>query len=169
MQRFRDSAMKTRFLQLIVILAITVTGSFTFVTVQTAHATQTEAKGYIQQPAHLSIQELRPFVGQWNAHFASLEVKSDGTAAFSARTYAFCGPEVPQPCDRIEGNTIYPGIQETIAINSVKDQIAYGTIITGNKHPEGTKITLTLQPENTLQFNETLLCGPEAPAGYCGA
>src|SRR6266568_3499829 len=51
------------------------------------------------------------FTGFWYAHGASLTVKENGQAHFEARVYIWCAPEVKQPCDSFQGNTIINGFK----------------------------------------------------------
>ena len=115
------------------------------------------------------------FVGTWVAHGAFLLVASDGSVKFEARTYTWCASHGAQPCDSIENNEIFYGYHEQLALASTNDSIAYGTVVASNDPPEklNTPVTLKLGPDNTLDYinqaSITVLCGPAAPAGTCGA
>lgn len=135
------------------------------------HAAQVEGSRASDSPPGT----FNKFVGTWVAHGAFLVVASDGSVKFEARTYNWCGPQVAQPCDFIKENTIFYGYHEQLALTNANDSIAYGTVIASNDPPEklNTPITLTLGPNDTLyyasQASITVLCGPAAPAGTCGA
>ena len=136
-----------------------------------AHAAQTESSKATGSPTGT----FSKFVGIWVAHGAFLIVANDGSAKFEARTYIWCAPHVPQPCDTIEKNEIFYGYHEQLALSNTNASIAYGTMLASNDAPgkPNTPITLTLGPDNTLyyanQASITVLCGPAAPAGTCGA
>jgi hypothetical protein len=115
------------------------------------------------------------FAGLWVAHGAFMLVAPNGNVHFEARTYNWCGPNVPQPCDSIVGNQLRYGYHEQLSLSRTTGTVAYGTVIDSNQQPDNrrTTVTLTLGPEDTLIYNNngsiTLLCGPHAPAGTCGA
>ena len=115
------------------------------------------------------------FVGTWVAHGAFLLVASDGSVKFEARTYTWCASHVAQPCDSIENNEISYGYHEQLALTSANASSAYGTVVASNDSPEklNAPVTLKLGPDNTLDYinqaSMTVLCGPAAPAGTCGA
>jgi hypothetical protein len=122
-----------------------------------------------------SSADFSKFAGQWVAHSAFLIVSPDGSANFGARTYNWCGPDVPQPCDSINGDQLRYGYHARVALSGVSDSVAYGTVTESNQKPANlhTTVTLTLGPEDTLIYNNNgaifFLCGPRAPAGTCGA
>lgn len=121
-----------------------------------------------------SAADLGQFAGTWTAHGAVLIVARDGTATFSARTYRWCGPNVLQPCDTLSAQgQIHNGDQEQILFSRVSGPVAYGTVLASTFQPAGLAVTLTLQPNDTLLYvaytSIALLCGPNAPAGTCGA
>lgn len=137
-----------------------------------AHAAQT--------PAHTSSRAATPgddfskFAGTWIAHGAFMIVSSDGRARFEARTYDWCAPNIAQPCDSMRNDQIVYGHHERLALSSTSDSTAYGTVISSNYRPNvHTTVTLTLGPDDTLAYvnngSLVLLCGPQAPAGTCGA
>ncbi|HVU66218.1 MAG TPA: hypothetical protein VHD63_03775 [Ktedonobacteraceae bacterium] len=115
------------------------------------------------------------FAGQWVAHSAFLIISPDGSANFGARTYNWCGPDVPQPCDSLSGNQLRYGYHARIELSNVRDSVAYGTVTESNQQPDNvdTTVTLTLGPADTLIYSNNgsvlFLCGPRAPAGTCGA
>jgi hypothetical protein len=122
-------------------------------------------------------QSFDKFTGSWVAHGASMVVSDDGSVTFVERTYKWCDANTAQPCDSIEHNHIEDGYQERLSLTSAHDGIAYGTVISSNNPSAqpGTSFTLTLGNDNTLVYSNqnhtstTLLCGPAAPAGTCGA
>ncbi len=117
----------------------------------------------------LSPEALQPFKGQWHMHAGVLTIKEDGSAIYIARAYENCGPGVKQPCDTWKGDLIIPGIREDIIINDIKGKTAYGTIISSTDNRKGEQVTMTLQEQDMLLFNDVALCGPDAPVGNCGA
>jgi len=120
-------------------------------------------------PATFSSEALRPFMGEWHFHTSLLTVESDGHATFIARAYQFCGPGIAQPCDSWQGNTIISGIQENIVLTKIEGSTAYGIITSSTDNKTYQRVTLILQPQDTLEFNGMLLCGPQGPVGHCGA
>ncbi len=111
-----------------------------------------------------------PFVGTWYGHGRVLTFQADGQATYQARTYTWCAPGVTVPCDSIQGNTIHVGIVEQVLFSSVQDKTAYGHIMSSTRGNTGQPISVTLQANNTVTLSDGLpLCGPHAPAGWCGA
>lgn len=115
-----------------------------------------------------SSEALQPFEGEWHFDSTLLTVGSNGEATFITRAYQFCRPGILPPCDAWQGNTIIPGIQEKIALTKISGKTAYGTIISSTNNKAQRQVTLTLQPHDTLKFDDTLLCGPKGPLGHCG-
>lgn len=121
-----------------------------------------------------SSPDFSSFVGVWNGHGRSLNFASNGHAQYSARVYQWCGPGVSLPCDSIQDNIIVDGINEQMVFIRTSGSTAYGTIVYSTAGDTGQSVTLTVQQNDTviLSFNNTpynILCGPHAPAGYCGA
>jgi hypothetical protein len=124
-----------------------------------------------------------PFVsvaGDWSRHGFLMRVLQDGTAHASWRVYQWCGPGVPEPCDRVQGNFLISGGQADVVFASGGDgEVAWST------DPAMLDVgPLTLTPIEygmaVLQQGEhvMVLCGPryldEAPpeiieASPCGA
>jgi hypothetical protein len=61
---------------------------------------------------------LADFAGDWWHHGFGLTVNPDGTADASWRTYAWCGPGIVGPCDRIENDTILDGGHAMLAFTA---------------------------------------------------
>jgi hypothetical protein len=120
---------------------------------------------------HPPLQEqLKPFVGQWYAHWGVFAIKANGDAQLIARTYRWCGSGVAPPCDALQGNVIVPGINEQMQFTSVIDSTASGKIIASTQKNIGATITITLGGNDTLTLShEGVLCGPKAKPGLCGA
>jgi hypothetical protein len=115
-----------------------------------------------------------PFVGSWGGHGRLLTFASNGHAQYTARTYQWCGQGVPLPCDSTQGNLIIDGINEQLEFTRTSGSTAYGTITFSTSGDTGQQVVLSLQPMDTiaLYFGNrpySLLCGPQAPVGYCGA
>jgi hypothetical protein len=134
----------------------------------------------IQHPQSLSAPavsggDFSKFAGRWVAHGAFMSISRDGDARFEARTYSWCGPQSAQPCDSLVQDQIRDGYNAQLVLSRTEDAIAYGTVIFSNYPAEqpNAAITLMLGPNDTLIYTNsgtvTLLCGPAAPAGTCGA
>jgi hypothetical protein len=110
------------------------------------------------------------FVGTWENHSSTLIFTPNGQASYRERTYRWCGPNVPSPCDSIQNNVIQPGIIETLAFTQVQGNTAYGTIIASTVNNVGQSVSLTVQDNDTVTLDDGApLCGPNAPVGWCGA
>jgi hypothetical protein len=121
------------------------------------------------QPPSLQSQ-LKPFVGQWYAHWGALTVNPDGHAKLIARTYQWCGPDVSPPCDSLQGNTIVPGINEEMEFTSVAGSTAHGKIVSSTAKKTGQPVTLSINSNDTVELSgQGELCGPKSPSGTCGA
>ncbi len=129
--------------------------------------------------AHLAFNthasaDLGQLAGTWRSHGAVLSIAPDGSANFEGRAFRWCGSSEPQPCDTIDAQgLIHDGDHEQIQFSRVSGSIAYGTITTSSFHPAGMAVSVTLQPSDTLLYAGntpiSLLCGPHAPVGTCGA
>lgn len=122
------------------------------------------------------IANLQPFVGPWVSHAAGLSVAPDGRSDYNERVYQWCGPGVTPPCDSFKGDTIIPGIKEQIQLSRASNATAYGSIISSTiAAHRGANITLVRKPNDTVTLSAQfltqprVLCGPKAPADYCGA
>ncbi len=120
---------------------------------------------------HPSLQaQLKPFIGQWYAHWGVFTVKSNGDAQLVARTYQWCGPGVSPPCDSMQGNTIVPGIKEQMRFTSVAGSTASGKVLTSTGNNTGAAVTMTTGNDDTLTLaGQGVLCGPRSAPGLCGA
>lgn len=116
----------------------------------------------------LSSEALQSFQGEWHFDSSLLTVGSDGYATFIARAYQFCGLGVSQPCDTWQGNTIISGVREKIVLTKIEGSTAHGIITSSTDNKTLQPVTLSLQPNDTLEFNGRLLCGPQGPIGHCG-
>ena len=120
---------------------------------------------------HPSLQaQLKPFIGQWYAHWGVFAIKANGDAQLIARTYRWCGSNVVPPCDSVQGNSIVPGINEQMQFTSVTGSTASGKILASTQKNIGTIVTIMLGNDDTLMLSDQgVLCGPRAKAGLCGA
>jgi hypothetical protein len=109
----------------------------------------------------------RNFIGTWYTHADVLTIRQDGHAHFTGRAYRWC-IEGPPPCDKLEGNTIIPGLQKEIVFSREQGDTLYGTITSSTDHTNGQSITARLGPNDTLNLNGQSFCGPQAPLGTCG-
>ncbi len=57
------------------------------------------------------------FKGSYYHHGVSVSVDAAGNGRISYRTYNWCGPGVPQPCDSIVNNYIYDGGKGRIQVD----------------------------------------------------
>jgi hypothetical protein len=109
----------------------------------------------------------RNFIGTWYNHADVLTIQQDGHAHFTGRVYRWC-IEGPPPCDKIEENTIIPGIQKEIVFSREQGDTLYGTITSSTDYTNEQNITARLGPNDTLNLNGQSFCGPKAPVGTCG-
>ncbi len=114
------------------------------------------------------------FVGTWPGHGRLLDFASNGHAQYTARAYRWCEQGVSPPCDSWQGNIIVDGIKEQMVFIRTSGSTAYGTIVSSTAGDTGQSVTLTLQQNDTVMLSfkngsYKTLCGPQAPAGYCGA
>ena len=143
-----------------------------------AHAAQHPATGpraWSTPITAISSHDFSKFAGTWIAHGAFMIISADGNVKFEARTYNWCGSNTPQPCDSIKNNQIFYGYHEHLSLANASGSVAYGNMVASTDSPArpNAAITLTLGPDDTLSYvnnaSITLLCGPAAPAGTCGA
>jgi hypothetical protein len=98
------------------------------------------------------------FVGTWQGHARQIEVHSDGTGTL------------------LWSYTDRPDLRLGFKLAAVAEHTASGQVTTSNSavHPVGQSVTLTLNPDDTLTpalgaEELFIFCGPDTPAGYCGA
>lgn len=129
----------------------------------------------VSATAPTSPADFGKFAGLWTAHGAFMIISPNGSVHFGARTYNWCGDNVPQPCDSISNDQLRYGYHEQFQLSHATDSVAYGTVVDSNRRPGHlhTAVTLTLGPADTLIYSNSgslvFLCGPNAPAGTCGA
>lgn len=114
------------------------------------------------------------FAGTWTAHGAQLSVSPHGMATFTARTYRWCAAGVAHPCDTMNAQgQIADGAREHLQFVRINGSRAYGNILNSTVRAAGLAVSLTLEPNDSLLYMAqtpiVLLCGPNAPAGTCGA
>lgn len=116
-----------------------------------------------------------PFTGRWFHHGGSLRVQRTGHATYSYRLYVFCNRQRVTTCDKLANNTIYSGGFSVFKLNHRVGNKADGTVNNSSfSWQVGTQVTLVAKPNDTLVLHEAgtapvVLCGPKAPAGFCGA
>jgi hypothetical protein len=116
---------------------------------------------------------LSAFVGDWGRHGLQLTISDDGTAWARWRVYQWCGPGVPQPCDRIENDYLISGGQADLVFAPQAPDSAQGEVLssTDAESYDLGPVTLRLVPFGMAVLeqggHETVLCGPrylaEAP------
>ncbi|MGW5465992.1 hypothetical protein [Streptomyces sp. NPDC003996] len=130
--------------------------------------TATGPAGFQPSPASFS-----PFVEDWYRHGSSLTINKDGSFEASGRVYVFCDQASP-PCDKWSGNTIIDGYHASGRLTAVNGTSATGVVTDSNGgqdnwFPTG-PINMTLNPAtDSLSIAGANYCGPNSPAGLCGA
>ena len=115
------------------------------------------------------------FMGGWFHHGGSLKIQANGHAMYSYRVYVFCNQQRTTACDKLANNTIYAGGFSVFALHHTVGNKANGVMNNSSfSWQVGTPVTLVAKPNDTLVLYEagtapTVLCGPKAPAGLCGA
>lgn len=115
------------------------------------------------------------FVGRWFHHGGSLKIYPNGHAAYSYRLYVFCSRQRMTTCDKLANNTIYAGGFSAFTLHHRVGNKAYGSMDNSSfSWQVGTTVTLVARPNDTLTLYEagtapTVVCGPKAPPGFCGA
>jgi hypothetical protein len=118
--------------------------------------------------------DFRRFAGTWTAHGSLLSISPTGMATFTARAYRWCASGGAHPCDTMNAQgRIYDGKREHLQFLRVSGPRAYGKVLSSTFHPAGLAVSLTLETGDTLLYSAytpiAFLCGPNAPAGTCGA
>jgi predicted nucleic acid-binding Zn ribbon protein len=126
------------------------------------------------EPSMTASQDFSPFVGTWSGHGRLLTFALNGNAQYTARAYQWCGQGVPLPCDSMQGNEIIDGINEQLVFTRTNGSTAYGTITFSTAGDTGQQVAASLRQEDTIALYYgnaiySILCGSQAPAGYCGA
>jgi len=84
------------------------------------------------------------FKGSYYHHGVSVSVDAAGNGRISYRTYKWCGPGVPQPCDSIVNNYIYDGGKAAFKLTSpLSSHTGVGVITSGNQLRPGQRVTLS--------------------------
>jgi hypothetical protein len=98
---------------------------------------------------------LKPFVSDWFSHTGGARVSpASGMVTLFWRTYDFCGPGAPYPCDAVAGGS-WDGLRSTVRIFRIDGATAHGTVImTTASHtmPLGTRADLTLVSRGMMLF-----------------
>jgi hypothetical protein len=147
------------------------------------------ALGLLAAPGTVAAQEtdqsFAGLVGGWGRHGAGLTVYDDGSAEAVWRIYRWCGPGVPQPCDRITDNRIFSGGHAALVFSGVDEAGVLQGEVNSTSDAELLDIgpvTLTPQPYGMALLEQgatqLMLCGtrflelapPEVVDQYpCGA
>jgi hypothetical protein len=160
-------------IMLVIALIIIGTGTFKALPLLASSRALTKTTPKAEAPTRTS-PNFHSFVGTWYAHGRGLIFSANGHAQYVARTYQWCGQGVPSPCDSIQGNEIISGVMEKFVFTRTVGQNAYGTVISSTVGNTGAQVTVRLQSQDTLALYDGssldgILCGPQAPVGYCGA
>jgi hypothetical protein len=116
-------------------------------------------------------QSFGTFAGAWSGHGGGLIIQPDGRFTISNRTYRWCSQD-PPPCDAISGSNIINGDVQTGRLTSISGEVATGQVTHTTDPVDGPTgpITMTLDPAtDTISAANVSYCGPNAPAGNCGA
>jgi hypothetical protein len=122
-------------------------------------------------PTPTPTRDFSHFVGTWYAHSKTMIINADGSAQYKGRVFIWCTDDPRPPCDVIDSSIITGGLNAQITFNSVKKNIASGSITEGtgdrdkqkNIIPVGSQITVTLNADDTLAVSDgSLLCGEQA-------
>lgn len=111
------------------------------------------------------------FAGAWSGHGGGLIIQPDGRFTISNRTYRWCSQD-PPPCDAISGSNIINGDVQAGRLTSISGEVATGQVTHTTDPVDGPTgpITMTLDPAiDTISAANVSYCGPNAPAGNCGA
>jgi hypothetical protein len=113
---------------------------------------------------------LERFAGPWGAHGAALHVNVQAhSAEISMRTYAWCGPGVSSPCDRITNHGIVAGLDVRLTITALRGDTAIGSVVGSTNLrdlPLRSYVGLVLLPHGRLYIDDPrdvvsrVLCGP---------
>jgi hypothetical protein len=125
------------------------------------------------------------FKGFWYHHSVGVTIDAAGNGVVSYRTYRWCGPGVPQPCDTMSGNSILNGGHATFRLTTpLASHTGLGYITSANELPRGQRVTITtVRIKNgwpivtaiggVFSYPGVLFyCNPPTPADYdarCGA
>ena len=124
----------------------------------TADAQAPEVAAPVPVSGDVGLADLASFVGVWEGHQRRLEVRADGSASM------------------VFGSAVGPDLNLTLKFTTASPTVATGQVVVSNspRHPIGEAATLTLNDDGTV--SPTLggepifdFCGPNTPAGYCGA
>ena len=80
--------------------------------------------GHAQQTT--SADTFAHFTGTWTRHGFGLTIEPNGSARAMWRTYQWCGPDVPEPCDSMQGKLIVSGGLATFTFGRVESSILIG-------------------------------------------
>lgn len=119
-------------------------------------------------------QPFSGFAGNWVMHGGGLRVSENGAGIEHFRTYTNCNQQITTNCDTLVHNSIYAGGFLSFTLNRTSGHKAFGTVNnSGYSWVVGTKITLVGTGQDSINVFALVggkrVCGPKAPAGYCGA
>ncbi|WP_181799059.1 hypothetical protein [Kitasatospora acidiphila] len=112
------------------------------------------------------------FAGSWSGHGGGLTITSDGSFKLGKRIYISCD-QAPMPCDSFAPDGgILDGDRASGQLSGTDGTTATGTV-TDTTDPSWLPtgpISMTLTPStDSISIAGTNFCGPNAPAGTCGA
>jgi hypothetical protein len=118
--------------------------------------------------------EFSRFAGSWVHHDGFIRISSGGSGFESHRTYVTCKNPEASGCDYLTHHVIYNGGYLSFRLTGIKNGKAVG-YVTGSSaswlmHTDVT-IGFTAKDAISLRYGTMSVhgCGPNAPAGYCGA
>jgi len=127
--------------------------------------------------AHSGSAPFARFAQFWSTHGGGLSIGPHGNGSYHLRAYANCSATILTDCDRFKGNYIYPGAWGTFSLTRAVGNTIKGTITNSSTSWEiDTQVSFTLKKSDVLVGHGASdflggrnFCGPNAPAGACGA
>lgn len=140
--------------------------------------TRDTATGPAAAPAPPARPDLQRFVGTWRAHHGVVVIEPSGQGEAQWRIYQWCSEDPTPPCDDVRGDEIISGGRARFTITAVEGDRAAGVVTESTDHrPPGPDpslrvgpVTFTLGEHDDLEISGFgVVCGDEAPVGWCGA
>jgi hypothetical protein len=113
---------------------------------------------------------LDAIAGNWEHHGFGLQVNADGSASAVWRTYRWCGPGVPEPCDQIVNNRIISGGHADLTFSDQDESGTFHGQVEATSDPrllDLGPVDLTPQAYDMALLEQgsfqLVLCGEDAP------